>query len=257
MDERITFEDVLALEAPEPDAVIPYCTNESGDDEKQFGELWLTKGVSKGLVVYIHGGCWLNTFNIDHSRPLCHAFAQRGLTTFSLEYRRVGDPGGGYPGTFDDIATAIARLSVLEQWNIDVSRPVIAGHSAGGHLALWAGAAHRDAIAGVLGLAPIADLERYAQGESLCEKATVKLMGGTPNEIPDLYRSVSPAQLDLHDNTFIVHGTDDTVVPLVQAKSVDIPADRLVEISAGHFDLIHPGTSAFDVVLETISRAIT
>lgn len=182
---------------------------------------------------------------------MASALARRGIAVWSLEYRRIGDPGGGYPGTFDDIELALSRLDLLASRGVDVASPILAGHSAGGHLALWAAARHVTSTAGVVGLGAIADLEAYAAGTSACERATIDLMGGTPGEMADRYALASPARLELHPDTYLVHGRADGIVPTGQVTDLPV-ADRIVLVDAGHFELIHPETRAFQDVISTI-----
>ena len=247
----VTFDEILALDAPPPSAVIRY-----GSDPQQRGELWLPGGNVQGLVVFIHGGCWLNEYAVGHSRPLCSELAERGLAVYSLEYRRIGDPGGGFPGTFEDIMLALDTVDLLREWDVDTAHPLLVGHSAGGHLALWAAATRPNSVSGVVGLAAIADLERYAEGESACERATVQLLGGTAAAVPDRYERFSPRRMRLHARTFLVHGAEDDVVPISQAGSLDLDPGRLVTVDCGHFELIHPGNPAFETVHATIWRAL-
>ena len=132
--------DVLNLPVNAPDLRSAY-----GLDSLQFGELRLPEG--KGLhpvVVIIHGGCWLNAYDLHLMAPMATALTQAGYATWNLEYRRVGDEGGGWPGTFLDIAAGLNHLKQLASaYDLDLSRIVVIGHSAGGHLALWLAGQHQ------------------------------------------------------------------------------------------------------------------
>lgn len=246
-DQRVNFNDVLELEVGDPDAVVRY-----GDVEQLFGELWLPNQPSRGLVVFVHGGCWLNHFDVRHSRPLAHALSENGFTVWSLEYRRLGDPGGGFPGTFEDIDLATSSLHKLSEHGVDADLITIAGHSAGGHLALWAAARFPDRFTGVVGLAAITDLEAYAAGDSPCEQAAVTLMGGTPNQQSLRYQAHSPGRMKIHPNTQLVQGKQDTIVPAFQTEALALNPERIKFTKGGHFDVIHPDTSDFGVMLRTI-----
>jgi len=107
--ELMTAAGLMDFPQPEADHVIPY-----GDGPLQFGELRLPDGEGPfPVIVLIHGGCWMSEYDIGHSRKLANAFPQEGIATWSLEYRRIGDPGGAWPGTFDDIEAGFTHLSEL------------------------------------------------------------------------------------------------------------------------------------------------
>lgn len=208
-------------------------------------------------LLFIHGGCWLNHFDVSHSRAACKSFAAAGFTVWSMEYRRIGDDGGGWPGTFADAEAALA--SMAQHQSMHPLPVLVAGHSAGGQLALWLGAtslASRLSVAGVLGLAAICDLHKYSQGTSDCEQAVAMLLGGGPDTRPDRYASTSPACLELHPHTYIIHGGADAIVPVSQLQSLPAAtADRTQVLDdVGHFDLVHPATTAFAVVLDTMEK---
>jgi acetyl esterase/lipase len=244
----VSFEDVLALGATAPDRTVAY-----GGEQSQFASLWLPPQASGPVpvVVLVHGGCWLAEYSLQHIRPLAAAIANAGYAVWAPEYRRVGD-GGGWPRTGEDILAAVGFLGTLEEPRLDLERVVLAGHSAGGHLALWAGAnltrlpaALR--VRGILGLAAIADLEAYAGESGSCPAATPRLMGGMPQDMPERYRQASPARLQYRVPVALVQGDADPIVPPAQAASVDVARVTMVA-GAGHFDLIHPQTPAFGAV---------
>lgn len=96
------------------------------------------------MAVFIHGGSWLAEYDITHTNKLTDELARNGIATWSLEYRRVGNEGGGWPGTFEDIARGADHLgAIAADWNLDRHRVIAMGHSAGGHLALWLAARPR------------------------------------------------------------------------------------------------------------------
>ena len=186
-----------------------------GHDSQQFGELRLPQSPGPHPVaVVIHGGCWKARHgdliaDLANTAPLASALADTGLATWNIEYRRTDSPGGGWPGTFQDVADAVDHLRVLARTNpLDVRRVVIVGHSAGGHLGTWAAARHRLPpqsdlharnplrVAGVVNLAGPADLEAFLpQVETSCgEPVFRKLLGGLPAEVPERYRHGSPAR---------------------------------------------------------------
>jgi len=219
----------------------------------QYGMLWLPDELAAGerapLVILIHGGCWLNEYDIQHSFPLSTALAEAGYGVWSLEYRRTGDSGGGWPGSFEDIRQGIAFTSSLDKYPLDLDHVVIAGHSAGGHLALLAGTEFQD-VDGVVGLAAITDIIEYSRGQNSCQTATIDFMGGKFETTPAAYHAANPVEKPLHDQTILLHGDIDAIVPLEQAQ-VAGTTKRLVE-GAGHFDWIHPGTEAHQLLLSTL-----
>jgi len=260
----VAFSDVTALPVNENPVRHAY-----GEHPSQFGELWLPESVNNTvpIVVLIHGGCWLSQFDVTHIRPLAAALSDAGYAVWAPEYRRVGEPGGGWPGTFEDIAAAVDHLRDLpiNATPVDFNRVVLAGHSAGGHLALWAAARSNPKAGaflasdsatvpvGVVGLAAITNLEEYAAGEGSCQQATPQLLGGSPDDVTSRYAQTSPAALRLAAPTLLLQGLADPIVPLSQARS--LPGATVIEIpDAGHFDLIHPGTAAFPHILRAIAE---
>ena len=191
-----------------------------GDDPDQFGELTLPAGTPRGVVVVIHGGFWKAAYDLDLGRPLAASLAEHGWAAWNLEYRRVGN-GGGFPTTFDDVAAGLDRLAgVAEDTGLDLSTVVTLGHSAGGHLAVWAaGRGKYDrwppqvqvtaavSQAGVLDLVGASEL-------GLGGGAVEALLGhpaGSGDEVVDPLQ-----QVPLGVPVFCVHGTDDAIVPPVQ-----------------------------------------
>ncbi len=260
----VSFTDVTALPVAGTPERLRY-----GDAPSQFGELWLPEGTETQapLIILIHGGCWLADYDVEHVRALASALRDEGYAVWAPEYRRVGEPGGGWPGTFDDVAAAVDHVRKLSPGEVDLDRVVIAGHSAGGHLALWAAARPAFAesspfhdskaleVAGVVGLAAITDLAAYAAGDNSCQQVTPRLMEGMPEEQPGRYSAASPAGLTPHAKTVLLHGLADSIVPPDQAKQ--LKHAHLVGIPyAGHFDLIHPGTAAFPPLLETLAMLL-
>src|SRR5215831_5839788 len=131
-----------------------------GEDPLQFGELRVPPGDgSYPVAIVIHGGFWRAKYNLDHISHLCAALNAEGTATWSLEYRRIGDPGGGWPGTFDDVRHGSAHIvNISRRYNLDCERLIAIGHSAGGQLALWLGKEMN--LRGMVALAPVADLRR-------------------------------------------------------------------------------------------------
>jgi acetyl esterase/lipase len=253
-------DDILNLSPPPADARIAY-----GSDPNQFFDLRLPKVTGKGpypLVLNIHGGFWRARYNLDHAGHLCAALTGRGLATANLEFRRVGNEGGAWPGTFADIRAAYQFLvQNASRHNLDAGTIVVMGHSAGGQLALCL-AAHESAITRAVSLAGVVDLQRAYQLH-LSNDAVVEFLRGTPREVPDHYREADPAQLSITARQRLIHGSADDIVPPDFSRDyVDVKRKRsgatkedasLLEIAgAGHFDLIDPRTTAWKDVERTV-----
>jgi len=241
-------EDILSLKPPPADARITY-----GHDPNQFFDLRAPKDSKlHPLVINLHGGYWRAKYDLVHTGHLCAALAAKGFVTANLEYRRVGNDGGGWPGTFADIRAAHAFLRQnAKRYSIDPSRIIAAGHSAGGQLALCL-AAHEPGIKGVISLAGVSDLQR-AFDLHLSNNAVVEFLGGTPGEVPDHYREADPMQLSIPKaGQWLVHGTADDTVPVAfsrdyaAAKQKKKENAHLLELEgADHFDVIDPRTEAW------------
>lgn len=267
--ELLTADDVIALPSPAPDLVIPY-----GEAPQQYGHLRLPPGEGPHpVVVFLHGGCWLAEYGIGHVGAFEAALAEQGYAVWSLEYRRVGDPGGGWPGTFQDAARGADHLRHLARRQpLDLTQVVAAGHSAGGQLALWL-AARRSVpqasalfspdpveIHGVLGLAPAADLEGLHRAGT-CDGAVGRLMGGSPSEVPERYAHASPMRLaPLSIPVVLIVGEhDETWTPAGRAyhlRALDrdaLDATLVVAPGSGHFELIVPTTPSGRLVLDALA----
>jgi acetyl esterase/lipase len=258
-------DDILSLKPPPADARVAY-----GSDPNQFVDLRFPakKNAAHPLVINIHGGFWRAAYGLDHAGHLCAALTATVFVTANVEYRRVGNPGGGWPGTFDDIRSAYRFLvQNAAKHNFDAAKIVVMGHSAGGQLALCL-AAHEPNVTRVVPLAGVVDL-RQAYELHLSHDAVVEFLRGTPKETPDHYREADPMQLAIPQaRQRLIHGTvDDTVPPefsrdYVAAKqklSGKSPEDvKLISIAnAGHYDLIDPRTQAWKEVAHTVSELLS
>ena len=270
----MSVQQLLALPQPPADHREPY-----GEAAQQFGELWLPAATPVAtrlpVVLLVHGGCWRARWGLDHVRSLGTALAKEGFAVWSLEYRRIGDEGGGWPGTFQDVARGADHLRRLaERYPLDLDRVVAMGHSAGGHLALWLAGRGRLpadsplrapeplALAGVVGLAPIADLAAAAAGR-VCGDAIPELLGGAPGELPGVLRQASPRELlPLGAPSRSIVGERDTIVPPALVTDYAAAArgagdDALAEIvpNVGHFELVDPASAAWPSVRDA-ARAL-
>ena len=235
-----------------------------GDGPNQVGDLRLPGGSGLApVVVLIHGGFWREPFKRDLMEGLALDLTRRGFATWNLEYRRVGASGGGWPQTATDVARGIDHLAALAStYPLDLSRVALVGHSAGGHLALWAGARQRLPEGGpgahpqvkptyVVSLAGVADLEE-ADRTGLGGGAVASFLGPGRDRAA-VYSEASPrALLPLGVPQLLVHGTADRIVPLTQSESyataAGIAGDEVEFLpmpEADHFDLIEPSTAAW------------
>jgi acetyl esterase/lipase len=251
-----------------------------GPDAAQFAELRLpATGGYHPAVIVIHGGYWRAAYDLKHIGHLCAALVKEGFATWSIEYRRIGNPGGGWPGTLDDVREAAFRLldastGLKDHINIDLDRVIVMGHSAGGQLALWLAKGFPEVCArlkgmrrvspdaihlrGVVPLAPVADLKR-AWELKLSSNVVDEFLGGSPTEVPERYRAASPIEmLPLGVPQRVIHGEHDDIVPIsisrayvAAAKSKGDDATLIEPPGAGHFELIDPRSSAWPVVRDT------
>jgi acetyl esterase/lipase len=248
-------DDILTLPPPPADARVPY-----GSDPNQFGELRVPKtGGPFPVVVNIHGGYWRAKYDLKHAGHLCAALTARGVATWNLEYRRVGNPGGGWPGSFEDIRSGYHYLSqITQRYKLDSSKLAVVGHSAGAQLALCL-ASHEATLKRVTSLAGVVDLQQ-AWELHLSDNAVVDFLGGEPRAVPEHYREADPMQLKIPQATqWLVHGAaDDTVPPFLSRNYTEQKKKRgenvhYLEIStAGHFDLIDPRSAAWPKVEGTV-----
>ena len=187
---------------------------------------------------------------------------------WSLEYRRVGDDGGGWPGTGEDVQAAVAALGNAPfAARLDLQRSAVLGHSAGGHLALWLASHWPDALPApklALGLAPITDLPAYAAGDNSCEVATPQFLGGLPEAVPAAYAAADPLPKAPGATAFaLIHGAEDPIVAPRQSEAFAQAlgrAGRAVSLEIlpahGHFALIHPHSPAYPVLTGVLGEAL-
>ncbi|MEU4037383.1 alpha/beta hydrolase [Streptomyces collinus] len=248
-----------------------------GDHPDQVADLFLPGTGAQGpapLVLFFHGGYWRAEHDRRHADGFARALAAHsGCAVVSAEYRRVG-AGGGWPATFTDTAAAVDLLPGLAAeaapGRVDPDRPVHAGHSAGGHLALWAALRHRlpegapgrtaapAAIRGTLALAPTADLALAGELGS-GRGAVAALLGGGRDEVPDRYAAADPAVLGAPaGRTVVVHGALDDSLPVAMARRYAARSGAtLHELpGCGHFDVIDPDSAAWPAVTGALAAIL-
>lgn len=250
LKDNVAYKSVTELGFRQADKRLVYG---EANPELQYGLLWLPENQGQAekapLLVLIHGGCWLNVFDIQHSQALSSALAEAGYAVWSLEYRRSGDAGGAWPGSFDDVRQGLAFVSSLKDYSVDLDRVVLIGHSAGGHLALLA-ASETESVYGVIGLAAITDIVEYSRGTNSCQTATLDFMGGPYESNPDAYLAANPIGKPVRVKTILLQGDADSIVPPGQTT---LPGASLQMLEgAGHFDWVHPGTNAYQMLLSSL-----
>ena len=268
MRTQVGYGELLSLETRPSDSTITY-----GDDPLQRVEVWRATAPANTALVFIHGGCWLNAYDLNHAKGFYHALAEKGITTYAVEYRRTGDEGGGWPGSLHDVEAGItASLDDVARSN-SKQTVVLAGHSAGGHLALLAvqslgavspgtiksdnaNSGHANntnvQIQSVLGLAAITDVAKYATGTNSCQSATPAFMGGEPSTAESAYIAATPDSSKSDIPFHLLHGSSDSIVPVHHA-SLTGAASTIVP-SGGHFDWLHPESTSFHALLEVINQ---
>ncbi len=238
-----------------------------GSSRPQVADLALPRSSGPHPVaVLLHGGFWRVPYRREQLRYLAADLGWRGWATWNVEYRALGPPrrggGGGWPATCEDVAAAIDHLAELRA-PLDLARVVTIGHSAGGHLALWA-AGRRDArvpLAGAVGQGAVCDLELGARLR-LSRGVVQEFCGGEPEEVPDAYRGASPAaRLPTGVPQLLVHGDRDDAVPIELARSYAAAARAagddvtLVERPGeGHFEHLDPSSRAWGAVTDWLEE---
>lgn len=260
--------------APEEPAAPPQLTY--GSDASQFVELTLPAAPATRpypVAVLVHGGFWRAEYGAEYARPLSPSLVERGWATLVIEYRRVGD-GGGWPMTFDDVAAAVdllADAAATGGAELDLTRVVAIGHSAGGHLAGWLGsrptlpdgapgAAPAVSLAGVVSQAGVLDL-RTSAAQNLGGGAAQALLGGSAEVVPERYDLASPIErLPLGVPSLCIHARDDAIVPVSQSESFVAAAQQAgdeaeLHVAEGdHFVVIDPESEAWQPVLTWLER---
>lgn len=257
---RMKVSDIDTITLRHPAVRVAY-----GRDSLQFGDLRLPEGRGPfPVAILIHGGCYLSKYaTLRNTGALADALTSAGVATWNVEYRRYDNPGGAWPGTFNDVASAADYLRILAKDHpLDLGRVITMGHSAGGQLALWlaAQAKHpagsplaREApikVSGVVALGPIVDMREYQTRElkSCGNPAIESVLGGLPDAVPDRVRQVSPIELlPLGVPTVLIAGDQDGIAPVsslnAYATAARLKGDRVQIFTSpneAHFDVLAP-----------------
>ncbi|MCH7823245.1 MAG: alpha/beta hydrolase [Acidobacteria bacterium] len=271
--QRITMQEVLSGDPIPADHRVAY-----GDHEMQFGDLRLPDTPGPWPVaILIHGGCWLDIATLQYFDRVAEAITDLGIATWNIEYRPVDVEGGGWPNTFLDVAHGVDKVRDLaREHNLDLDRVITLGHSAGGHLALWAAGRPRiydDSdiytsdplpISAAISLGGVPELRRFRLLDpNPCGDAVDRLMGGGPREVPERYLAGSPFQmLPLNVPQRHITGRDDRIVPPRQVSAYNYEAqaaddsEMIIVPDAGHWEVVWPGTPAWDQVEATVLSLI-
>lgn len=248
-----------------------------GGDALNYGDLWLPNNPGPHPVaIVVHGGFWFNSYDLGLMTPMSNAFADAGIAAWNIEYRRIGDAGGAWPGTLLDNALATEYVSVIAtEYNLDLKRVISIGHSAGGHLAFWIAARGKIPEGDILftgkplklraaiSLAGVVDLRRGYEMK-LGGGAVEKLIGGSDAAAIARFATASPAELlPLGVKQILIHGTADDRVPYEMSAAYQTAAvargddARLVTLhGAGHFEVIDPGSKEWGVIMEAVKDAL-
>jgi acetyl esterase/lipase len=255
-----------------------------GSDPLQFGELRVPTGTGPHPVaIIVHGGCWVAKLGnndermvaINNMRPLAAALTEAGIATWNVEYRRLGHSGGGWPGTFHDVAQAADYVRTLAKENaLDLRRVIAIGHSAGGHLVMWLGARSRIAksselytsnplpLSGIVNLDGPSDLKATIEVQQpICGRPVITdLIGGTPDQQPERYRAASPIEMlpvGVGQELFAGRMFAGQVQPYeTAAKKAGDVLRTTVLAEAGHFVFIDPQSDVWPQVMAAVQRLV-
>lgn len=224
-----------------------------GESDDQYGLLWLPKDSKAApLVILIHGGCYLQAYDVSHIQAAAGALRDQGFAVWAPEYRRAKEQQPAWPAADDDVRAAVRFAQQLPYSGIDSQRTILIGHSAGGHLALRA--AQQPGISAVIGLAAITDLTSYAAGSNSCQQAAQWFIGGAPSATAytEAYAAAAIDSQGLPAQRYLLASRADTIVPSQQAEQ--LPGAEVIWLEhAGHFDFIAPGSAAWHRLLSVLA----
>jgi acetyl esterase/lipase len=265
-------QSILQMKPKPADARLHY-----GDGELHFADLRLPDRPGPyPVMIVVHGGFWRAAYDLQHIGHLCEALRNAGVATWSIEYRRIGNPGGGWPGTLQDAGMAADHLRrIATDYHLDLDRAAAIGHSAGGQIALWLAARGKLPsghllrppsplpLRGVVALAPVADLRRGFELK-LSNTVVADFLGGAPDEVEDRYAVASPIErLPLGIPQKLIHGTNDRNVPFEiseryasEAKKHGDDVELIALEGADHFAVIDPRSKEFAQVESAVLKVL-
>lgn len=261
---------VLLLPPVPPQFRIPY-----GAEEPQFGDLRMPEEYGPyPVAVILHGGFWQKKYDSTYMSHLCAALGEQGIATWNVEYRQLEDPGGGWPGTFQDLQSGIGHLwAIASRYRLDLDNLVLLGHGSGGLMALWyAKGGQTDdllpwdrpplEVKRVITLAPLTDLQEAVERNL----GRGKVRGFLPNNAGagESLDIISPCSLlPIGVPQTILHGDRDRIVPIEMSETYLEEAERLkenVELirlqGAGHYHLVDPASEAGRRTISVVCDAL-
>ena len=271
----MSLDDYLALHGPAPTVQLVY-----GAAPSQYAQLFRPEGSGPfPVVVLVHGGCWTVAFGgIRQMRNVAGALVAQGIAVWNVEYRRVDEPGGGYPGTYEDMHAALDSLQRhAPQYQIDTRRILAMGHSAGGQLVQWiagreqlpkSSPLYRDKylpVKNILSLGGLADLRHEKDLiKSSCERDIAQLAGSASTDRPDIYSDTNAADLMPNGSrTVLATGELDTISPprvahdyAARAIKAGDHAEVLILPGASHYDEIAATSNAWKLILPVLKQML-
>jgi acetyl esterase/lipase len=246
-----------------------------GSSDSQVGNLYLPNEGPSPVLCLFHGGFWRYPYGKDQMDDISRDLVHRGYAIWNMEYRRVGEVGGGWPGTLADAFAAIDFLAepACGEYPLDLSKVMVIGHSAGGHLALLSCLKTRPlelsrstpkvmpiAVASLAGITDLIKVHQLNSGDGSVEA----LLGGSPDHFPDRFHTASPmAQLPISTRQLILHGTDDTALPIELSRHYAEAARRsgdevqFIELAKmGHMEYLDPSSEAHEVLCKWLTETL-
>jgi acetyl esterase/lipase len=255
---------------------VPHEVHRYGPAPQQYGQLRLPEGAGPfPVAVVVHGGCWTKGFaTLANTAPLASSLAERGIASWNIEYRQLGEPGAGWPGTFQDWGAATDALRELAARHpLDLGRVVTVGHSAGAHAALWIatrqaqpdgtplGAADPLPVHGAVAVDGPGDLAAFVGRDAMvCGQPVISnLFGGAPDEVPDRFAAGSPAERLPFGVRQVLVASVVLTPDAAKAYAAKAAGDEVTVVTlhdVGHFEMIAPGQPSAAKVIEAVETLV-